>query len=277
MQTTNKKKGLIGLVIAVVLVLICGLLPESEGITRQGLMSLGMFLGAIVMWICETMPMLITAFLVMFLFPVFGVMPLNTVFTSFGGTAFFFAIATFGISAALESTSIPLRICRALTKRAKGNSKALVIGLMFACAITSAIMSNLSTTIIYLSLALALLKANGCEPGKSNLGRCLLIGIPAMSGCGGMITPAGTPGNALIIGVLAQQGINISFLQWFLIFAPMALICCLISGLTLTAVFKPERIEEDAIKELESRVAECGPLKPNEKKTIAIILIILVL
>ena len=277
MQTTNKKKGLIGLVIAVVLVLICGLLPESEGITRQGLMSLGMFLGAIVMWICETMPMLITAFLVMFLFPVFGVMPLNTVFTSFGGTAFFFAIATFGISAALESTSIPLRICRALTKRAKGNSNALVIGLMFACAITSAIMSNLSTTIIYLSLALALLKANGCEPGKSNLGRCLLIGIPAMSGCGGMITPAGTPGNALIIGVLAQQGINISFLQWFLIFAPMALICCLISGLTLTAVFKPERIEEDAIKELESRVAECGPLKPNEKKTVAIILIILVL
>ena len=277
MQTANKKKGIIGLCIAVILVLICSVLPVPEGTTRQGLLALGLFLATIIMWICETMPMLITAFLIMFIFPLFHVMELNTVFTSFGGTAFFFAIATFAISIALETTSIPLRICHGLTRSAKGNSKTLVIGIMFACALTSAVMSNLSSCIIYLSLSLALLKANNCEPGKSNLGRCLMIGIPAMSGCGGMITPAGTPGNALIIGILADQGIHLSFLQWTVIFAPLALICCLISGLTLTAVFKPERISETAMKELDSRLEECGALKPQEKKTLGIILVILVL
>ncbi len=277
MQTANKKKGVIGLIIAIILVLICSVLPVPEGTTRQGLLALGLFLATIIMWICETMPMVITAFLIMFIFPLFHVMELGTVFTSFGGTAFFFAIATFAISIALETTSIPLRICHALTRSAKGNSKTLVIGIMFACALTSAVMSNLSSCIIYLSLSLALLKANNCEPGKSNLGRCLMIGIPAMSGCGGMITPAGTPGNALIIGILAEQGIQLSFLQWTVIFAPLALICCLISGLTLTAVFKPERISEAAMKELDVKLEECGSLKTQEKKTLGIILVILVL
>lgn len=277
MEKTTSKKGLIGLGIAIILVVMAMLIPVPEGTTRQGLMSLGLFLGTIIMWICDTMPMLITAFLVMFIFPVLGVMELSTVFTSFGGTAFFFAIATFAISIALEKTSVPLRICYALTSGAKGNSKTLVIGIMFACAITSGVMSNLSSCIIYLSLSLALLKANGCQPGKSNLGRCLMIGIPAMSGCGGMITPAGTPGNALIIGILAEQGINLSFLQWTAIFAPLALICCLISSLTLTAVFKPEEIGETAIKELEAKLKECGTLKAQEKKTLSIILVILVL
>ena len=273
----TKKKGLIGLGVAVALVVICGLLPPPAGATRQGMLALALFLGAIIMWICETMPMLITAFLVMFLFPIFNIMPLNTVFTSFGGTAFFFAIATFGLSAALERTSIPLRICHALTKSAKGNSKALVIGLLYACLLTSGIMSNLSTTIIYLALALALLNANGCEPGKSNLGRCLMIGIPAMAGCGGMITPAGTPGNALIIGNVADKGVNLSFLQWTLIFAPMALITCLVAGLTITAVFKPEKIGAEALAELDRRLQECGKLKSQEKRILAIILVILVL
>ena len=277
MNEKSSKKGFIGLCIAIVLVLICAILPVPEGTTRQGLLALGMFLATIIMWIFETMPMLITAFLIMFLFPIFHVMELPTVFTSFGGTSFFFAIATFAISIALEKTSVPLRICHALTKSSKGNAKALVIGIMFACAITSGVMSNLSSCIIYLSLSLALLKANNCKPGDSNLGRCLMIGIPAMAGCGGMITPAGTPGNALIIGILAEQGINLTFLQWTVIFAPLALICCLISGLTLTAVFKPENVGEAAMKELEDRLTECGPLKKDEKKTLAIILVILVL
>ena len=273
----KSKKGLIGLAIAIVLVLILSVIPVAEGATRQGYQALGLFLGAIIMWICETMPMMITAFLVMFIFPILNIMPLNTVYTSFGGVSFFFAIATFGLSAALERTSVPLRICHALTKSSKGNSKALVIALMFACLITSGIMSNLSTTIIYLALALALLKANGCEPGKSNLGRCLLIGIPAMAGCGGMITPAGTPGNALIIGILAERGVNLSFLQWTLIFAPMALITCLVAGLTITAVFKPERISDEAQAELDRKLEECGKMKPQEKRILGLILIILVL
>lgn len=270
------KKALVGILAAVVLLAAAAVIPVSGDVTREGLYSLAIFFSAIIMWICDSLPMCVTSFILIFIMPLFGVTDLNSVFSGFGGSAFFFAIATFAVSIALEKTSVPLRICYALTKWSKGNPKKLVIAMLFACAVTSAIMSNLSTTIIYLSLSLALLRANRCEPLKSNLGRCLMIGIPAAAGCGGLITPAGTPGNLLIMDLLATQGIHLSFLQWIILFAPLSLITILICGLWATAIFKPETIGENAIKTLNDKLRESGQLKSDEKKTIAIIFVMLV-
>lgn len=276
MNHSVDKKSYIGLICAATFLLLPAILPVTEGVTREGLYSLGIFFGAIALWICETVPMCVAAFAIMFIMPYFHVMDINTVYSSFGGSAFFFAIATFAVSIALENTSIPLRICHALTKWSKGNSKRLVIALYFACAITSSIMSNLSTCIIYLGLVLALLKANNCTPGKSNLGKCLMIGVPACAGCGGLITPSGTPGNILIIELLSTVGIDLSFLQWILIFAPLALITILVCGIWVTKVFQPEKIEEEAMEVLNARLSEAGVFSLKEKKTIIIIVAMLV-
>lgn len=275
-KTMINKKALAGILTAVILLAAAAVIPISGDVTREGLFSLAIFFGAITMWICDSLPMCVTSFILIFTMPLFGVMDLNGIFSGFGGSAFFFAIATFAVSIALEKTSVPLRICYALTKWSKGNPKKLVIAMFFACGVTSAIMSNLSTTIIYLSLSLALLRANHCEPLKSNLGRCLMIGIPATAGCGGLITPAGTPGNLLIMDLLAAQGIYLSFLQWTILFTPLALVTILICGLWVTAIFKPEAIGENAIKTLNDKLRESGRLKTDEKKTIAIISVMLV-
>jgi sodium-dependent dicarboxylate transporter 2/3/5 len=154
----------------------------------------------------------------------------------------------------LENTSVPLRICNVLTRWAKGDPKKLVIAIMFACGLTSGIMSNLSTCIIYLNLGLALLKANNCEPRNSNLGKSLMIGIPCAAGVGGLITPAGTPGNLLIIQLLETQGITMSFLQWVLFFAPLALLCILIGSLWIVHLYKPEDISSEAIHTLQDNL-----------------------
>ncbi|OUO78789.1 hypothetical protein B5F53_08905 [Blautia sp. An249] len=273
---TDTKKSLAGLICAALLILIAELLPLPEGITRTGLLSFAVFFGAILMWILNSLPMCITALLMIFLMPALGIQDLNTVFTSFGGSSFFFAIATFAVSIALEKTSVPLRICHVLTKWSKGNPKHLVIGMCLACGLTSAVMSNLSTCIIYLNLGLALLSANQCKPGSSNLGKCLMIGLPCCAGVGGLITPAGTPGNLLIIDLLQTVNISMSFMQWCLIFAPLALICILIGAFWLTRLFAPEEITPEAMKSLEQKLAESGTLKTYEKKTILIILAMLI-
>lgn len=260
-----------GLIIAAVIIILGVFLPVPNGVTRQGVLSVCFFISTIVLWLCKTFPMMIVSLLIIFLLPLFKVITLNDIFTSFGSMAFFFAVPVFVLTKAIENTSLPLRICYTLIRRTKGSSTALVFSVMLACTLTSALVSNLSSCIIYLSLALSLLEANNCRPGQSNLGRCLMIGIPAMAGCGGVITPAGTPGNVIIIDLLASRGISISFLQWIAVFAPLSLLCCIVSGLSLTALFKPEKITEDAIKALESRVKECGALKGREKKTLVII------
>lgn len=277
MEKTVSKKGLIGIIFTIAALILSEVVPTPDGVTRIGLVSLAVFFGAIVMWICDSFPMSVTAFAMIFvLMPVLGIMDLNTVFSTFGGSSFFFAIATFAVSIALEQTSVPLRICYVLTKWSKGNPKKLVIALYFACALTSAVMSNLSTCIIYLSLGLALLRANNCEPLKSNLGKCLMIGVPACSGVGGLITPAGTPGNLLIMDLLSTQGITLTFTQWTMLFAPLALLTVLICGIWVTIVFKPESIDAAALEVLNSKLAESGKLKAKEKKTIVIIVTMLI-
>ncbi|MBQ9069251.1 MAG: anion permease [Eggerthellaceae bacterium] len=275
---TSMRKRVIGVVVAVVLVLVTAVMPVPEGTTREGILSLGVFGGALALWICNSMPMSVSAFGMMALMPLLSVMTLNDVFLQFGGTAFFFAIATFAVSIALENTTIPLRICHALTSRTKSNPSALVIAMMFACGIVSAFLSNLATCIVFLSIAHGLLEANNTKPGESNLGRCLMIGLPAASGIGGLMTPAGTPGNALIIGLLqSEAGIDITFLQWIGLFAPIGLFTILVASVWITRVFKPEKVSDEAIADLESRLAEAGnKLTPIEKRTLAIIAIMIV-
>lgn len=273
---TSARKSITGLLLCAILIIAAEIMPLADGVTRVGLLSLAVFFGTILMWILNSLPMCVTALLMMFLMPGLGVMKLEDVYSSFGGTAFFFAIATFAISLALENTSVPLRICNVLTRWAKGDPKKLVIAIMFACGLTSGIMSNLSTCIIYLNLGLALLKANNCEPGNSNLGKSLMIGIPCAAGVGGLITPAGTPGNLLIIQLLETQGITMSFLQWVLFFAPLALLCILIGSLWIVHLYKPEDISSEAIHTLQDNLEKTGSLKIQEKKTILIIAVMLI-
>lgn len=273
---TDTRKSAAGLLCAAALILLAELLPLPDGATRMGFLSFAVFFGAIVLWILNALPMCVTALLMMFLMPALGILDLDTVFTSFGGSSFFFAIATFAISFALEKTSVPLRICNLLTTWAKGNPRKLVFGIMLACGITSAIMSNLSTCIIYLNLGLALLHANNCKPRESNLGKCLMIAIPGCAGVGGLITPAGTPGNLLIMDLLETAGVQMSFLQWCLVFAPLALVCILIGAFWLTRLFPPEAITQEAMEALRQKLTDSGSLKPHEKKTIAIIVLMLV-
>ena len=273
---TDTRKASIGLLCAAALIILAHILPLPEGITRTGFLSFAVFFGSIILWVLNSLPMCVTAMLMIFLMPALGIMDLNTVFSSFGGSSFFFAIATFAMSIALEKTSIPLRICNVLTKWSGGNPRKLVIGMCLACGLTSAIMSNLSTCIIYLNLGLALLHANNCQPGKSNLGKCLMIGLPCCAGVGGVITPAGTPGNLLIIDLLETVGVQMSFLQWCMLFAPLGLICILIGSFWLTCLFRPEKISQEAMNTLTEKLIESGKLKTYEKKTIAVIACMLI-
>lgn len=137
-------------------------------------------------------------------------------------------------------------------------------------------MSNLSTCIIYLGLVRSLLNANNCVTGKSGLGKCLMIGIPACSGCGGLITPSGTPGNILIISLLEGAGITLSYLQWVMIFAPLALLTIFICAIWSVTIFKPEKIDRAAVETISEKVQQAGAFSSKEKKTVAIILIMLV-
>ena len=231
--------------VAVVLVAAAWLGPTPEGLTEAGKMSLALMVAGIFLWVTEPVPVAISGLVMMVLMPVFDVLEFNGgVWSGFISSVIFFILASFGITAALLKTKIPTKIVFALMRLTKGNARATVGAFMVSAAVLSFFISDLPCTALFAGIAVSsILKIEGCEPGKSNLGRALMIGITYASVVGGQSIPSGSAMNIMAMNVLAANtGIEISFLDWTAICMPIALVLLAACWLSVTLVFRPEPI-----------------------------------
>jgi sodium-dependent dicarboxylate transporter 2/3/5 len=213
----------------------------------------------------------------MVLLPFFGITSLSQIWLDFGGTSFFFVFFCFGVTGALSRTTIPMRLSAWITKMSKGNPKIIVYGFTFATCIISGFLSNFATLIMFYGIVLAFLKVSGRKPGESGLGKCLMISLPAAAGSGGFISPAGSPGNLIALSLLEKERVTITFLNWFLIATPFALLICNFLCVCLCRIFKPEPLPPEAAKAVYDQRAELGPMNKKEQLTICIILLTIIL
>ena len=269
----SKKKVLFGLAVAVPVILAGNLLPTPDGLSRMGMIAGSVFFAAIVLWLTEPLPMGVTGLTMMMLLVLFGVYSMEDAYRSFAGMTFFFVLAAYATNACLKETSLPNRICAIFVRLAKGDSRRFVLGFMLATAALSSIMSNMATCALMSGPALKLLQLNGNpRPGSSKLGKCLMIGVPIACGAGGFITPAGTPSNVIGMNLLKSTlGVEISFLQWTAVGLPIALLSVLVTGLTLTLIFRPEPLSQAVLDYAGGLHEELGRLTLRERKTLVII------
>ena len=273
----DKKKA--GIIIAAAILIVAQFLPTSESLTGPAISSMAIFLAAITLWICESFPMCIAAMGLMVIMPYFNIMTLGELWPNFGGSAFFFVLATFALTASIENSTFPTRFIAWLVDISKGNSKRLIYGFMMGSALLSSIMSNMATAIMFISISLILIRANGDpERGKSNFAKCLLIGVPAAANIGGFMTMAGTPSNIMGADILQQLcGIEITFAQWMIIGYPVGIVSTLIASFIMTTAFKPEPLDPAAVEYYLSSRETLPPLTTKEKKTLVIIVTMFVL
>ena len=94
------RKRIIGLVIAVVLIAAFVLIPPFEGLTEEGMASIGIFIGAIVLFVAQVAPLAVSCLTLMVLLPFFNITTLTQIWADFGGTSFFFVFFCFGVTGA---------------------------------------------------------------------------------------------------------------------------------------------------------------------------------
>lgn len=271
-------KNIIITLVSIAIVVIFRLLPCPEGLSREGMTVLGLMVAALIMWITEAVNMAVTTILVCVLLPFLGCMTGAEMYASFGGKVFFFMIGTFSITAALATTTIPTRIAGFILRLAGKSTRKLVLGFTIGTAVLSSIMSNVPTCALFATLAISILKANGDpKPGESNLGKALMIAIPAGSVIGGFMTPAGGPTNLLVMGYLEEVGIRVTFLDWMTLGYPIGLILCILFALWVCVVFKCEPITDEALASAKVMVSGSGPLKAREVKALVIVAAMFVL
>ncbi len=270
-------KRLAGFIIAVVLIAAFTLIPPFEGLTEPAMASIGIFLGAIILFIFQVAPLAVSCLTLMVLLPYFNIMQLGDIWAQFGGTSFFFVFFCFGVTGALSNTTIPMRISAWITKVSKGNPKILVFGFLFTATLLSGFLSNFGTLIMFYGIIIMFLRSAGLRPGQSRLGKCLMIGLPFACGNGGFISPAGSPGNLIAQSLLQQAGFEISFLQWFLMCIPFSIIMSLMVCISLIAIFKPEPMPAEAQEAVFTESRKLGEMEGREKKAIIIIIATIIL
>ena len=63
------KKRIVGLILAVLIIALFTAIPPFEGLDEPAMASIGIFLGAIVMFVCQVAPLAIVSLTIMMLLP----------------------------------------------------------------------------------------------------------------------------------------------------------------------------------------------------------------
>ncbi|MCI8468574.1 MAG: carboxylate transporter [Eggerthellaceae bacterium] len=238
-------KRVIGLVLGVVLVAVAGLAPDSWGLTREGMLALGLLGGAVVFWVCDVLPMGVTGLLAtVLLFPLGAVDTFAQAFSGFTTLNVWFILAVFSMTAIMSRSTLGLRLARRLIDLSGSDSRRLVLAFMGVSAIVSTVMTDAGAAVVTMSIAIAVLNSLGAERGSSNLGRCLLLGITFAAFIGGFATPVSHALNVVGSGIYQQAtGQAVSFVEWAAVGVPMALLMVPITWFFLVRAFPPEPID----------------------------------
>ena len=195
-------------------------------------LTLGVTLWVVIWWIFEPIPIPATSLLPMALLPMFGIISAKELGAAYGNPLVLLMLGGFLLATALERSGAHRRIAFFMVRLFGGNSpRRLVLGFMLASAVLSMWISNTSTTLMLLPVALAALESTE----DKRLATPLLLGIAYAASIGGIGTPIGTPPNMVFMGVYNEVSDNaISFGQWMLWALPVVVILLPIAGFWIT-------------------------------------------
>jgi sodium-dependent dicarboxylate transporter 2/3/5 len=206
----------------------------AVGLGPQGQLMASILGAVVLLWICETLPLPVTALLGAVLCITLGVAPARQVFSYFADPIVFLFIGSFMLARAMSVHGLDRRIALSfLSIRWVSASPArLLAGLGFVTAAISMWVSNTATTAMMLPIALGILGALhrtratgdadtlGARPWPFATGMMLMVSYAAC--IGGIGTPVGSPPNLIGIGMIRNStGVDIGFLTWMALAVPM--------------------------------------------------------
>ena len=187
----------------------------------------------IILWICESLPMPVTALLGAALCVLFKVAPAREVFAPFADPLMFLFIGSFILARAIFLHDLDKRFAYGvLSLKWIGARPARILFAFGAVtAFISGWISNTATTAMMFAIGMSIItflfkqeKETGVKINRNYATALMLITSFAAS-IGGLATPIGTPPNVIGLGFIRQLiGAEISFFKWMMIGAPIVIV-----------------------------------------------------
>ena len=222
-MTRTRLFGLIGGLLTFIVMLA---LPAPAGMETTAWHVAAMTVLMAIWWMTEALPLTVTALLPFLLVPAFGVMDANAIAKEYYSPILFLILGGAFLALAIERVGLHRRLALALLKRAAPTATGLLFAFMAATALLSMFISNTSTTLIMVPIALAVVRAGGIREGETEgFAGAVMMGIAFAASIGGLGTLVGSPTNAIAAGLIEKAlGLRISFLDWMIYGVPVVLL-----------------------------------------------------
>ncbi|MBW8297917.1 DASS family sodium-coupled anion symporter [Sphingopyxis sp.] len=222
-MTRTRLFGLIGGLLTFIVMLA---LPAPAGMETTAWHVAAMTVLMAIWWMSEALPLTVTALLPFLLVPAFGVMDANAVAKEYYSPILFLILGGAFLALAIERVGLHRRLALALLKRAAPTATGLLFAFMAATALLSMFISNTSTALIMVPIALAVVRAGGIREGETEgFAGAVMMGIAFAASIGGLGTLVGSPTNAIAAGLIEKTlGLRISFLDWMIYGVPVVLL-----------------------------------------------------
>lgn len=250
--------------------------PAPDGMNQSS-----WYVGALVIimaiwWMTQAIPLTATALLPFLALPLMDIMDASAVAAKYYSPILFLILGGAFIALAIERTGLHRRVALAIVSKTGDSAMSLLLAFMCATAFLSMIISNTSTTLIMIPIALAVLRAGGI--GKlqtSGFAGALIMGIAFAASIGGLGTLVGSPTNAIAAGLINQQlGIDINFLSWAKYGLPIVIIGIPICAIILAKVQKLSDHPFD-VAGARSAIGQSGDWSGPEKRVVIIVLLVM--
>ncbi len=231
---------------------------------------LGIVLWMAIWWLTEAVPLAVTALLPLILFPLSGIASAKETAPKYMSSIMFLFVGGFLIAQAMERCGLHQRIALVILSRFHHSPVQILFGFAFTTAFLSMWISNTATTMLMVTIAVAVLSRLDrlFEPSTMLLfASTLLLAIAYSANIGGMGTPVGTVPNLVFLENmrLIDSELAPSFMQWMMIGVP-AVTC----GVALVLWFLGRKIRsvpwsKQAMDGVSAELQQLGVMGRDEK------------
>lgn len=252
--------------------------PAPAGMTAAAWNVAALVLLMAIWWMTQALPLTVTAFLPFVALPLMGVMEAKDVAEKYYSEIMFLILGGVFLALAIERTGLHRRIALAILSRAGSSKAGLLFAFMIATALISMLISNTSTSLIMVPIALAVLTAGGVQKNETGgMAGALVMGIAFASSIGGLGTLVGSPTNAIAAGLIKDQlGVEITFLSWMQFGIPAVIITIPICAFILMRVQKLAESDFRSDHAL-AAIGDPGRWRMAEKRLVPVIMLVVLL
>ncbi|MCD9022047.1 SLC13 family permease [Cohnella silvisoli] len=272
----------LGIPLAVIAALLLFFMPTPEGMSLEAQRAIAIFTGALILWITTPIPIYLTSIIAILLLPLVGAVEDQEVaFGTLGFDVIWLMVSAFILTSAMIKSNLGRRLSLwMITRFGKTPKMTLLVLVIINFVLAFFVPSTTARATLMVPICLILLEVYKALPGRSNLGKVMMLqGVQADAlATSGVMTA--TSGNIIAVGFINDQaGGNIGYMDWLLASMPTAIITMLITffiGLKLFSL-KDESNFHNATNTLKDELKKLGSFSIDEKKAVTIFIFTVIL